>query len=111
MKSIVKTIVSIVLGLSFVSCAVMETEENLFQPSSGNKVRTTLTKGGIEQTDSLEYVYKYQSNPNNLLYKTIHRNKDGVIVLGLSKADAKSLGISEELYDSVQECVKKRNKE
>lgn len=88
-----------------------QTEENLSQSSSGNKARTALTKGGMEQLDSLEYVYKYQSNLNNLLYKTIHRNKDGVIILGLSKTDAKSLGISEELYDLVQECIERRNKE
>lgn len=111
MKQFIKTMSLIVVGLSLVSCAVMETEENLSQSSSGNKARTALTKGGMEQLDSLGYVYKYQSNLNNLLYKTIHRNKDGIIVLGLSKADAKSLGISEELYDLVQECIERRNKE
>lgn len=111
MKQFIRIMSLIISGLSIVSCAVMEPEENLAEPTVGNKARTALTKGGMEQLDSLGYVYKYQSNLNNLLYKTIHRNKDGVIVLGLSKADAKSLGISEDLYESVNKAAEEKNKQ
>ena len=106
MKQIVKIISLMVVGLSLVSCAVMETEETLSNPDNGRQMHSARTKGGLEQIDSLEYVYRYQSNPNNLLFSTIRRNKEGELEVGLSKSDAKSLGISDSVYSLVLEAIK-----
>lgn len=87
----------------------METEEALSSPDNSRQMHSARTKGGMEQIDSLEYVYRYQSNPNNLLFSTIRRNKDGKLEVGLSKSDAKSLGISDSAYSLVLEAVKNKN--
>ncbi len=106
MKKLIKIISLIVVSSPLVSCAVMETEESLSRPDNSRQVRSVRTKGGLEQIDSLEYVYRYQSNPNNLLFSTIRRNKDGKLEVGLSKSDAKSLGISDLAYSLVLEAIK-----
>jgi hypothetical protein len=108
MKTLLKLLLLLSFGFSFFSCAIMESEENLSKPRNTRK--SAATKGGMEQVDSLAYVYSYQSNLMNFLHKTIHRNKDGVVEMGLSKADAKSVGISEELYDSANKAIEERNK-
>lgn len=87
-------LLSLITGALLASCAPLE---QLCEPYS-----TVSESRGARIYKATESIYsKLQSNQKRMLFGSVVY-EDGRPVISLSKEDAKSLGVSEELYD---DCV------
>lgn len=66
--------------------------------------------GGIMQTDSLKMLSTAQSDLNTMMMNQIC-SKDSCFILAISRADALSIGVSDELYEHYVGYVAKLNEQ
>lgn len=92
--------------MQFASCSLEELTPEQQRQIISNHLATKVKAVPI---DSLEMVSRMQSDKEIMLINQVWY-RDGKFILELSRADAESLGIPDELYDKYSKYVDKINK-
>lgn len=95
-----------ILGiLSFMTSCVDEIKEPLKDTDSSILPRITKVTAGYTETDSLNIISRYQSDPDIIMLNNITCDSTGKPMLLISRSEAENLGISNEIYQKYYDHV------